>query len=84
MHRACGDPPTVIQIEERLEKALHALRAKDPVEAARWLEGPLAGPATERAKLLWRQCMDEVPKMGAELQRRLSASRAARAYQRHA
>ncbi len=68
-------------IEERLERALVALRALDPVEAAKHLVGPPRGPATARAKELWEQCMAELPKVTADMQRRVAALMAARTYQ---
>ena len=52
-----------MDVEQRLENVLAALRANDAVAAARWLEGPLTGPATARARTLWDQCMAVMPKV---------------------
>jgi hypothetical protein len=68
-------------IEQRLEKVLAALRAFDPIEAARLMEAPFEGPATPRARVLWDQCVQVMPIVMRDWQRRVSASLAARAYQ---
>jgi len=70
-----------MNVEQRLERALAALKAFDPLEAQRALEGPLEGPATPRARVLWQQCCDAMPIVLAEWQRRVTALNAVRAYQ---
>lgn len=70
-------------IEERLEKALAALRALDPITAAELLDGPLEGRVTPRARVLWEQCVEQMPVVMADWQRRVGASLAARTYLEH-
>lgn len=70
-------------IEERLEQALAALRAFDVFEAARLLDMPLEGRVTPRARVLWQQCVDAMPGVMSDWQRRLNASLAARTYVEH-
>ncbi|MBK7859002.1 MAG: hypothetical protein IPJ65_10360 [Archangiaceae bacterium] len=77
-HEALPEAPSVIEL--RLERVLAALQKLDPIEAARLLEGPLEGRATPRARRLWEQCVEAMPAVMRDWQRRVSASLAARAY----
>ncbi|MBL8956973.1 MAG: hypothetical protein JNK82_39740 [Myxococcaceae bacterium] len=69
-----------MNVEEQLERALAALKACDPIEAARILDEPPSGPATVRARVLWQQCIDAMPAVLAEWQKRSQALNAVRAY----
>jgi hypothetical protein len=68
-------------LERRLENVLAALRAFDTVEAARLFEEPMEGPPTQRARELLQACVDAMPAVMHDWQRRVNASLAARAYE---